>query len=49
LEALEDEERREAGGMEVVRPIMLIREGGSQAESWGRSRPATVLSVFALE
>jgi hypothetical protein len=49
LEALEDEDRREAGGREVARPLTLIREDGSEAGSWGRSSPATVLSVSALE
>jgi hypothetical protein len=49
LEALEDEERRELGGRDLVRPLALIREDGSQAGSGGRSSPATVLSVSALK
>jgi hypothetical protein len=49
LEALEDEERREAGGRELVRPFTLIREDGSLAGGWDRSSPATVSSVSALE
>jgi hypothetical protein len=43
LEVLEDEERREADGRE------LIREDGSLAGSGGRSSPAMVISVSALE
>jgi hypothetical protein len=49
LEALEDEERREKGGRESVHPLMLIREDGSLAGGEGRSSPATVSGVSALE
>jgi hypothetical protein len=49
LEALEDEERRETGGRELVRPLTLLYEDGSQAGGWDRSSPATVISVSALE
>jgi hypothetical protein len=49
LEALEDEERRETGGREVVRPLTLLYEDGSLAGGWDRSSPATVASVSALE
>jgi hypothetical protein len=44
LEALEDEERRETGGS-----LTLIREDGSLAGGWDKSRPVTVASVSALE
>jgi hypothetical protein len=49
LGALEDEERRETGGRELVRPLTLYREDGSLAGGWDRSSPATVASVSALE
>jgi hypothetical protein len=49
LEALEDEERRETGGREVVRQLTLIREDGSLAGGWDRSSPATRSSVSALD
>jgi hypothetical protein len=49
LEALEDEERRETGGRELVRPIALLYEDGSLVEGWDRSSPATGASVSALE
>jgi hypothetical protein len=45
LEGLEDEERRETGGRELVRPLTLIREDGSLAGEWDRSSSATVASV----
>jgi hypothetical protein len=48
LEALEDEERREAGGWELVRPLTQLHEDGSLAGGWDRSSPATVASVSAL-
>jgi hypothetical protein len=47
LEALEDEERRETGGRELVRPLTLYREDGSVVEC--RSITGTGLSVSALE
>jgi hypothetical protein len=49
LEGLEDEERRETGGRELVRPPTLLSEDGSLARGWDRSSPATVASVSALE
>jgi hypothetical protein len=49
LEALEDEERRESGGRELVRPITLYREDGSLAEGWDRLSPVTEDRVSALE
>jgi hypothetical protein len=49
LEALEDEERREMGGRELVRPLTLLREDGSLAGGWGRSSPVTAMGVSALE
>jgi hypothetical protein len=49
LEALEDKERRETGGRELVRPLTLIREDGSLAGGVDRSSPVTVSSVSALE
>jgi hypothetical protein len=48
-EALEDEERRETGGRELVRPPMLHHEDGSLAGGWDRSSPVTVMGVSALE
>jgi hypothetical protein len=47
LEALEDEERREAGGRELAPPLTLIREDGSM--SGCRSSTGTGWSVSALE
>jgi hypothetical protein len=47
LEALEDEERRETGGRELVRPLTLLREDGSLAGGWDRSSPVTVMGVSA--
>jgi hypothetical protein len=47
LEALEDEERRETGGRELVRPLTLFREDGSVVG--GRSSPDIGWSVSALE
>jgi hypothetical protein len=49
LEAIEDEERRDTGGRELVRPLTLYREDGSLAGGWDRSSPVTVASVSALE
>jgi hypothetical protein len=49
LEALEDEERRELGGRELVRPLTLYREDGSLAEGCGRLSPVTEVRVSALE
>jgi hypothetical protein len=49
LEALEDEERRETGGWELVGPLTLLREDGSLAGGWDRSRLATVMGVSTLE
>jgi hypothetical protein len=49
LEALEDEERRQTGGRELVRPLTLIREDGSLAGDRDRSSPATVSGISALE
>jgi hypothetical protein len=49
LEALEDEERRESGGRELVRPITLLHEDGSLAGGWDRSSPSTVVCVSVLE
>jgi hypothetical protein len=49
LEVLEDEERRETGGWELVRPLTLYREDGSLAGGWDRCSPDTVASVSALE
>jgi hypothetical protein len=49
LEALEDEERRERGGRELVRHLTLLYEDGSLAGGRDRSSPATVASVSALE
>jgi hypothetical protein len=47
LEALEDEEQRETGGREVVRPLTLIREDGSEIGC--RSSTDTGWCVSALE
>jgi hypothetical protein len=47
LEALEDEERLEMGGRELVRPLTLIREDGILVGC--RSSTGTGLSVSALE
>jgi hypothetical protein len=49
LEALEDEERREMGGRELVRLLTLIREDGSLVGGRDRSSPATVASVSVLD
>jgi hypothetical protein len=49
LEALEDEERGEMGGRELIRTLTLIMEDGSLAGGWDRRSPATVVSVSALE
>jgi hypothetical protein len=49
LEALEDEERREAGGREPVRQLTLIMEDGSLAGGRDMSSSATVSGVSALE
>jgi hypothetical protein len=49
LEALDDEERREVGGRELVRPVTLLYEDGSLAGGWARSSPATGSGVSALE
>jgi hypothetical protein len=46
LEALEDEERRETGGRDLVRPLTLNLEDGSRVEC--RSSTGTGLSVSAL-
>jgi hypothetical protein len=48
-EALEDEERRESGGRDLVRPLTLYREDGSLAEGWDRLSPVTEVRVSALE
>jgi hypothetical protein len=47
FEALEDEERCERGGRELVRPLTLYREDGSLVEF--RSSTGTGSSVSALE
>jgi hypothetical protein len=49
LEALEDEDRRESGGRELVRPLTLYREDGSLAGGWDRLSPVTEVRVSALE
>jgi hypothetical protein len=49
LEALEDEERRESGGRELLRPLTLYREDGSLAEGRDRLSPVTEVRVSALE
>jgi hypothetical protein len=49
LEALEDEERRETGGRELVRPITVLYEDDSLAGGWDRSSPVTEVRVSALE
>jgi hypothetical protein len=49
LEALEDEERRESGGRELVRQLTLYREDGSLAQGWDRLSPVTEVRVSALE
>jgi hypothetical protein len=49
LEALEDEERRESGGRELVRPITQYYEDGSLAEGWDRLSPVTEVRVSAVE
>jgi hypothetical protein len=49
LEALEDEERRETGGRELVRQLTLYREDGSLAGGWDRLSPVTEVRVSALE
>jgi hypothetical protein len=49
LEALEDEERRESGGRELVRPLTLYRGDGSLADGWDRLSPVTEVRVSALE
>jgi hypothetical protein len=54
LEALEDEERRETGGRELVRPLTLIMEDGSQAgwvsasrENWyARSQAGRYVCIY---
>jgi hypothetical protein len=46
---MEDEELRETGGRELVRPLTLLYEDGSLAGWWDRSSPATIASVSALE
>jgi hypothetical protein len=49
LEALEDEERRESGGRELVHPLTLYHEDGSLAEGWDRLSPVTEVRVSAVE
>jgi hypothetical protein len=49
LEALEDEERRESGGRELVPPLTLYYEDGSLAGGWDRLSPVTELRVSAVE
>jgi hypothetical protein len=49
LETLEDEERRETGGRELVRQLTLLYEDGSLAGGVGRSSPVTEYGVSALE
>jgi hypothetical protein len=49
LEALEDEERLESGGRELVRPLTLYCEDGSLTEGWDRLSPVTEVRVSALE
>jgi hypothetical protein len=49
LEALEDEERRETGGRELVRHLTLLYEDGSLAGGWDRSSPVTEVRGSALE
>jgi hypothetical protein len=49
LEALEDEERREMGGRELVRPLTLLHKDGSLTGGWDRKSPVTVVGVSALE
>jgi hypothetical protein len=49
LEALEDEERRESGGRELVRPLTLYHEDGSLAGGRDRLSPVTEIRVSALE
>jgi hypothetical protein len=49
LEALEDEERRESGGRELVRPLTLCYEDGSLAGGWDRLSPVTEVRVSAVE
>jgi hypothetical protein len=49
LEALEDEERRESGGRELVRPLTLYYEDGSLSGGWDRLSPVTEVRASALE
>jgi hypothetical protein len=49
LEALEDEERRESGGLELARLIPLYSEDGSLARGRDRLSPVTEIRVSAVE
>jgi hypothetical protein len=48
LRELEDEERRESGGLELVRPLTLYYEDGSLAGGWDRLSPVPEVRGSAL-